>query len=84
MLPIGDICNLKSLICSFLNFLRDMVKFQLLHIVENNFKSLQLLTFRLLARVNPKLPQMVPKLQILLDKGKVTFNDNNKRKDFGF
>ena len=33
---------------------------------------------RLLARVD----QMMPKLQILLDKGNVTFNNNNKRKGF--
>ena len=48
MLPIGDICNLKSLICGFLKLLRDMVNFQTFWIGENNFKSLQLLTFRLL------------------------------------
>ena len=45
MLPIGDICNLKSLICSFLKLLRDVVNFQMLHIGKNNFKSLQLWTF---------------------------------------
>ena len=45
MLPIGDICNLKSLICGFLKLLRDMVKFQALYIGENNFKSLHRLTF---------------------------------------
>ena len=45
MLPIGDIFNLKSLICSFLKLLRDVVNFQMLHIGENNFKSLQLWTF---------------------------------------
>ena len=35
----------------------------------------------LLARVDAKLLQMMPKLQILLDKGNVTFNNinNNKR-----
>ena len=37
---------------------------------------------RLLARVNAKLLQIMPKLQILLDKGEVTFNNNNKRKRF--
>ena len=45
MLPIGDIFNLKSLIRGFLKLLRDMVKFQALYIGENNFKSLQRLTF---------------------------------------
>ena len=35
----------------------------------------------MLAAVDPKLLQMMPKLQILLDKGNVTFN-NNKRKRF--
>ena len=36
---------------------------------------------RLLARVDAKLFQIMPKLQILPDKGKVTFNNNsNKRK----
>ena len=45
MLPIGDICNLKGLIFGFLKLLRDMVNFQMLHIGENNFKSLQLWTF---------------------------------------
>ena len=48
MLPIGDICNLKSLICSFLKLLRDVVNFQMLHIGDNNFKSLQLWTFHCL------------------------------------
>ena len=48
MLPIGSICNLNSLICSFLKLLRDMVNFQMLHIGENNFKSLQLWTFHCL------------------------------------
>ena len=38
---------------------------------------------RLLARVDAKLLQILSKLQILLDKGKVTFNNNNnKRKRF--
>ena len=39
---------------------------------------------RLLARGDAKLLQITPKLQILLDKGKVTFNNNNnnKRKRF--
>ena len=45
MLPIGDICNLKGLIFSFLKLLRDMLNFQMLHIGENNFKSLQLWAF---------------------------------------
>ena len=31
-------------------------------------------------RVDPKLLQMMPKLQILLDEGNVTFYNNNKRK----
>ena len=31
----------------------------------------------MLAAVDPKLLQMMPKLQILLDKGNVTFNNNN-------
>ena len=37
-----------------------------------------------MARVDAKLLQIVPKSQILLDKGKVTFdnNNNNKRKRF--
>ena len=35
-----------------------------------------------MARVDPKLLQIMPKLQILLDKGKVAFNNNNKRKRF--
>ena len=35
-----------------------------------------------MARVDPKLLQMMPKFQILLDKGNVTFNNNNKRKRF--
>ena len=48
MLPIGDICNLKDLIFSFLKLLHDMVNFQMLHIGENNFKSLQLETFHCL------------------------------------
>ena len=48
MLPIGDICNLKGLIFSFLKLLRDMVSFQMLHIEENNFKLLQLWTFHCL------------------------------------
>ena len=34
MLPIGDICNLKGLIFSFLKLLRDMVSFQMLLIGE--------------------------------------------------
>ena len=43
---IGDICkNLKGLIFSFLKLLRGIVNFQMLHIGENNFKSLQLRTF---------------------------------------
>ena len=37
---------------------------------------------RLLARVDAKLLPIMPKLQILLDKGKVTFNNTNKRKRF--
>ena len=37
---------------------------------------------RLLARVDAKLLQIIPKLRILLDKGKVTFHINNKRKRF--
>ena len=48
MLPIGDICNLKGLIFSFLKLLRDMVDFQMLHIGENNFKSLQIWAFHCL------------------------------------
>ena len=36
----------------------------------------------LLARVDAKLLQIMPKLQILLDKGKVTFNNNIKQKRF--
>ena len=48
MLPIGDIYNLKSLICGFLKLLRDMVHFQMSLISENNFKSLQLWTFHFL------------------------------------
>ena len=35
-----------------------------------------------MARVDAKLLQIMPKLQILLDKRKVTFNNNNKRKRF--
>ena len=35
-----------------------------------------------MARVDAKLLQIMPKLQILLDKGKVTFNNKNKRKRF--
>ena len=35
-----------------------------------------------MARVDAKLLQIMTKLQILLDKGKVTFNNNNKRKRF--
>ena len=36
-----------------------------------------------MARVDAKLLQIMPKLQIFLDKGKVTFNNNNnKRKRF--
>ena len=35
-----------------------------------------------MARVDAKLLQIMIKLQILLDKGKVTFNNNNKRKRF--
>ena len=35
-----------------------------------------------MARVDPKLLQMMPKLQILLDKGNVTFSNNHKRKRF--
>ena len=34
-----------------------------------------------LNRVDPKLLQMMPKLQMLLDKGNITFN-NNKQKRF--
>ena len=37
-----------------------------------------------MTRVDAKLLQIMPKLQILLDKGKVTFNNNNKRKRFRF
>ena len=37
---------------------------------------------RLLARVDTKLLQMMPKLQNLLNKGNVTFNNYNKRKRF--
>ena len=48
MLPIEDICNLKGLICSFLKLLRDVVNFQMLHIGENNFKSLQIWKFHCL------------------------------------
>ena len=48
MLPIGDICNLKGPIFSILKLLRDMVNFEMLHIGENNFKSLQLWTFHCL------------------------------------
>ena len=33
-------------------------------------------------RVDAKLLQIMPKLQILLDKGNVKFNNNNKRKRF--
>ena len=33
-------------------------------------------------RVDAKLLQIMPKLQILLDKGNVTLNNNNKRKRF--
>ena len=33
-----------------------------------------------MARVDAKLLQIMPKLQILLDKGNVPFNNNNKRK----
>ena len=33
-------------------------------------------------QVDAKLLQIMPKLQILLDKGKVTFNNNNKRERF--
>ena len=35
-----------------------------------------------MVRVDAKLLQIMPKLQILLDKGKVTLNNNNKRKRF--
>ena len=36
-----------------------------------------------MARIDAKLLQIMPKIQILLDKGKVTFNNNNnKRKRF--
>ena len=35
-----------------------------------------------MARVDAKLLQIMPRLQILLDKGKVAFNNNNKRKRF--
>ena len=35
-----------------------------------------------MARVDAKLLQIMPKLQILLDRGEVTFNNNNKRKRF--
>ena len=37
---------------------------------------------RLLAQVDAMLLQMMPKLEILLDKGNATFNNNNKRKTF--
>ena len=47
-LPIGDICNLKGLICSFLKLLRDMVNFQMLHIGENYFISFRLWIFHCL------------------------------------
>ena len=33
-------------------------------------------------RVDAKLLQIMPKLQILLDKGKVTFNNNDKQNSF--
>ena len=35
-----------------------------------------------MARVDAKLLQIMPKLQISLDKGKVTFNNKNKQKRF--
>ena len=35
-----------------------------------------------MARVDAKLFQIMPKLQISLDKGKVTFNNKNKQKRF--
>ena len=35
-----------------------------------------------MARVDAYLLQIMPKLQILLDKGKVTFNNDNERKRF--
>ena len=35
-----------------------------------------------MAQVDAKLLQIMPKLQILLDKGNVTFNNNNKWKKF--
>ena len=35
-----------------------------------------------MVRVDAKLLQIMPNLQILLDRGKVTFNNNNKRKRF--
>ena len=35
-----------------------------------------------MARVDTKVLQIMPKLQILLDKGNVTFNNNHKRKRF--
>ena len=35
-----------------------------------------------MAQVDAKLLQIMPKLQISLDKGKVTFNNNNKQKRF--
>ena len=59
MLPIGSICNLKSLICSFLKLLRDMVNIQMLHIGENNFKSLQLWTFYCL-----RLKELLDEIQL--------------------
>ena len=34
------------------------------------------------ARVDPKLLQIMPKLPILVDKGNITFDNNNKRKRF--
>ena len=39
---------------------------------------------RLLAQVDAKLLQIMIKLRILLDKGNVTFNNNDKRKRFRF
>ena len=35
-----------------------------------------------MVQVDTRLLQIMPTLQILLDKGKVTFNNNNKRKGF--
>ena len=47
-LPIGDICNEKSLIFGLLKLSRDMVNYEMLSIGENNFKAIQLRTFHCL------------------------------------